>query len=84
MSDKKLFRPDDTLENADWAKGHGPQDLGISTRAQLVAYLSRNHITLRQFAKLPVFYQQGRVDADPAHVGPLVIVRHLRRGGPLG
>ena len=57
MSDKKAFQPDDYLENADWTKGHGPQDLGIGTRAQLVAYLSRNHMTLREFAKLPVFYR---------------------------
>ncbi len=52
-----VFHADKFLENADWTKGCGPQDLGIATREQFLAYLRNRHMTLREFAKLPVFYR---------------------------
>ena len=52
-----VFKADDGQENSDWTKGSGPRDLGISSREQFIAYLRSNHMTLREFAKLPVFYR---------------------------
>lgn len=52
-----VFKADDLPENSDWTKGSGPKDLGIATREEFITYLRNNHITLHEFAKLPVFYR---------------------------
>ncbi len=51
------FNPDDYLDNADWTKGSGPADLSITNWPELVAFLRSHEMSLREFARLPIFYR---------------------------
>lgn len=64
-----MLNLDNTIENADWAKGpwDPPFDLGNLDSEQARAFLSAAGLTKEQFMRLPVYQRWERQQKEGRH-----------------